>query len=321
MKAPDYLQAVCRENFEQLALELYFRQVQEVPIYRAFVELLAKPNPKTLLEIPFLPISFFKSHAVRSEKGQVQKVFLSSGTQAQGRSKHEVTDLSWYDTSLSLGFRHFFGAPTNYVFIALLPSYLENGDSSLVYMVDQLIAQSQSHLSGFILQDPTQVQFRYQEALQAGKKPFIIGVSYALLDLAAQSLDLHEAIIVETGGMKGRRAELTKTELHARLKQGLNVAHISSEYGMTELLSQGYSLQDERFETVPWMRVMIRDVYDPLHYVPMGQKGGVNVIDLANQNSCAFIQTQDLGRLSATGFYLEGRIETADIRGCNLLVD
>jgi hypothetical protein len=202
-----------------------------------------------------------------------------------------------------------------------LPNYVDQGDSSLVYMVDALIQHSRQDLSGFLLNEPGTVIQRYQTAISLGKKVIIFGVSYALLDLAELNMDLSQAIIIETGGMKGRRKELTKVELHAELIKGLGVDHVHSEYGMTELLSQGYSMKDGRFQVVPWMKILIRDPYDPFSFFPSGRTGGINVIDLANQYSCAFIQTQDLGRKEADGFYLEGRFDEADIRGCNLLVD
>ena len=204
--------------------------------------------------------------------------------------------------------------------LALLPNYVDQGDSSLVYMVNALIQQSKQELSGFLLHEPSSLIERYRAAVSQGKKVIIFGVSYALLDLAELNIDLSEAIIIETGGMKGRRKELTKAELHAALIEGLGIDHVRSEYGMTELLSQGYSMKDGKFQVVPWMKILIRDPYDPFTLFPHERSGGINVIDLANQHSCAFIQTQDLGRIEGDGFYLEGRFDEADVRGCNLLV-
>jgi hypothetical protein len=282
---------------------------------------LGKAQPQSLKEIPFLPISFFKSHNVVPHQTAIEQTFLSSGTTQQRRSQHHITDLHWYNASLALGFERVFGPITDYVFIALLPSYLENGDSSLIYMVDQLIQKSGSVLSGYYLSNAAAVEEVYQKTLGAGKKPFVFGVSYALLDLAEAGIQLQEALILETGGMKGRRQELSKVALHQILQVGFGVQQILSEYGMTELLSQAYCLTAQTFVCPPWMQIRIRDAYDPFQEVSFGQKGGLNVIDLANQNSCAFIQTDDLGRLTPQGFLLEGRLEASDIRGCNQLVD
>lgn len=318
----EYLLSTSPENFEERALALFRYQYEHVSIFRSYADLTHRNNPKSLNEIPFLPISFFKtSRIVDQERNEFDLHFQSSGTGNSGRSQHFVADKQWYDLSFLLGFSHFFGSVEEYVVLALLPNYVDQGDSSLVYMVDALIQHSRQDLSGFLLNEPGTVIQRYQTAISLGKKVIIFGVSYALLDLAELNMDLSQAIIIETGGMKGRRKELTKVELHAELMKGLGVDHVRSEYGMTELLSQGYSMKDGRFQVVPWMKILIRDPYDPFSFFPSGRTGGINVIDLANQYSCAFIQTQDLGRKEADGFYLEGRFDEADIRGCNLLVD
>jgi hypothetical protein len=316
-----YLQQIDATNFEASALAMFERQYAQIPVYRQYVDILGKAQPQSLKEIPFLPISFFKSHNVVPHQTAIEQTFLSSGTTQQRRSQHHITDLHWYNASLALGFERVFGPITDYVFIALLPSYLENGDSSLIYMVDQLIQKSGSVLSGYYLSNAAAVEEVYQKTLGAGKKPFVFGVSYALLDLAEAGIQLQEALILETGGMKGRRQELSKVALHQILQVGFGVQQILSEYGMTELLSQAYCLTAQTFVCPPWMQIRIRDVYDPFQEVSFGQKGGLNVIDLANQNSCAFIQTDDLGRLTPQGFLLEGRLEASDIRGCNQLVD
>jgi len=206
------------------------------------------------------------------------------------------------------------------VILALLPNYLEQGNSGLVNMVEGLIAQSEHALSGFVLNEMEHIHARYVAALASGRKCMLFGVSYALLDLAEQGNDFSQAVVVETGGMKGRRKELTKPELHEALKQGLNTSEIHSEYGMTELLSQGYCGPDLIFRTPSWMRVVLRDVSDPVALVPEGQRGAINIIDLANLNSCSIIATDDLGKLVPGGFLLEGRVNQADIRGCNQLV-
>lgn len=321
MDPQQYLQQIDATNFEASALATFERQYAQIPVYRQYVDILGKAQPQSLKEIPFLPISFFKSHNVVPHQTAIEQTFLSSGTTQQRRSQHHITDLHWYNASLALGFERVFGPITDYVFIALLPSYLENGDSSLIYMVDQLIQKSGSVLSGYYLSNAAAVEEVYQKTLGAGKKPFVFGVSYALLDLAEAGIQLQEALILETGGMKGRRQELSKVALHQILQVGFGVQQILSEYGMTELLSQAYCLTAQTFVCPPWMQIRIRDAYDPFQEVSFGQKGGLNVIDLANQNSCAFIQTDDLGRLTPQGFLLEGRLEASDIRGCNQLVD
>lgn len=322
MNPTEYLLSTNPENFEERALALFRYQYQHVSIYRSYADLVHRNNPKCLKEIPFLPISFFKTaRVVVQEMKEFDLHFQSSGTGNSGRSQHFVADKQWYEDSFLLGFSHFFGSVEEYVVLALLPNYVDQGDSSLVYMVNALIQQSGDDLSGFLLNEPSTVLERYQTAISLGKKVIIFGVSYALLDLAELNIDLSQAIIIETGGMKGRRKELTKVELHAELIKGLGVDQVRSEYGMTELLSQGYSMKDGRFQVVPWMKILIRDPYDPFSLFPSERTGGINVIDLANQHSCAFIQTQDLGRIEADGFYLEGRFDEADIRGCNLLVD
>ena len=322
MNPREYLLSTNTDNFEERALALFHHQYQNVSVYRSYVDLIHRNKPKTLNEIPFLPISFFKTaRIVDEETAKMDLHFQSSGTGNSGRSQHFVRNKQWSDDSFSSGFTHFFGPVEDYVVLALLPNYVDQGDSSLVYMVNTLIQHSKQDLSGFILNEPSSLVDRYQEAISEGKKVIIFGVSYALLDLAELKIDLSEAIIIETGGMKGRRKELTKAELHAALIEGLGVDHVRSEYGMTELLSQGYSLKDGKFQVVPWMKILIRDPYDPFTLFPKERSGGINVIDLANQHSCAFIQTQDLGRIEGDGFYLEGRFDEADVRGCNLLVD
>ena len=321
MLADQFLMQINSANFEEIALQTFERQYKQIPIYNQYVNSLGRSNPKTLSQITFLPIEFFKSHKVLPTNAQIQRTFLSSGTTQQIRSKHHVSDLSFYEASLILGFERIFGSVKDFVFIGLLPSYLQNGDSSLIYMVDCLIKKSGTDLSGYYLDHKQNVLEVYQKALLSNKKPFVFGVSYALLDLSQQEINLSEAIILETGGMKGRRQELSKTVLNQKLQKGLQVPRIYSEYGMTELLSQAYCIDGTLFKCPPWMQIRLRDAYDPFSEVSIGQKGGINVIDLANQNSCSFIQTDDLGRLHSDGFSLEGRLAASDIRGCNLLVD
>ena len=309
-------------DFETLALEIYHYQKTHCKIYGEYVRLLNRPDPISLNEIPFLPIEFFKQHAILSDAfDNAAAIFKSSGTGGDARSSHYVADINVYKKSFSLAYRQAIGPPENQVILALLPNYLSQGDSSLVFMVNELISQSNNSLSQFLLGDVATLKTAYLEAISLGKVPVIIGVSYALLDLAAHGVDLSQAIVIETGGMKGRREELSKAELHSILKEKLNLSAVYSEYGMTELLSQAYSKKDGIFHCPPWMKVVIRDVYDPFQFQENGKRGGVNIIDLANIYSCSFIATQDMGRLVDEGFVLEGRLEMADLRGCNLLID
>ena len=310
------------ESFEQTALQVFHFQYEYNSIYRSFADSLGKANPKSLAEIPFLPISFFKTHPVIScDPENVELTFLSSGTTDSTRSNHLIHSASIYEKSFEATYRKFIGNPEEQVILGLLPNYIEQGSSSLVYMVDKLIQLSQSKLSGFMLNELDSVKSIYSNVLSTGKKVVIFGVSYALLDLAEKRTDLSQALIIETGGMKGRRAELTKEELHQELMLGLNVPFVSSEYGMTELLSQAYSNKEGLFTEPNWMKILIRDTNDPLSYVSAGKSGGINVIDLANIYSCSFIATQDLGKIIDDKFQLLGRFDNADIRGCNLMVE
>lgn len=308
------------EDFESLALDIFRYQYENVPIYHSYVNELNRSQPTRIEEIPFLPIQFFKSHQIISRLENVETVFKSSGTGGQ-RSQHFVASKKLYEFSFNAGFQELIGDPEHYVILALLPNYIEQGESSLVYMVDHLIEKSNNRLSGFCLDKPDEIITRYQQAIQLNKKVIIFGVSYALLDLCDLKPDLSEATIIETGGMKGRRKEMTKHELHEELKSGLNCHSVSSEYGMTELLSQGYSLQNGVFECASTMRIYIRDVNDPFTFNANGKSGGINVIDLANLYSCSFIETQDLGKQSKVGFEILGRIDQAEQRGCNLMVE
>ena len=307
-------------RFNEWALETYHFQRTEVPVYRDFVTSLARKEPTHYSEIPFLPISFFKTHNIIRPGSRADLTFLSSGTTGQVRSKHLVESAQLYRDSFEKAYRMMLGDPEQQVILALLPNYLEQGHSSLVYMVDCLIKLSNNGLSGFVLNRPEEVKLRYDEALLAKKEVIVFGVSYALLDLAEHGVNLHEARIIETGGMKGRRKELTKEALHEQLCTGLGVSYISSEYGMTELLSQGYSDRNGLFNCPPWMRILIRDVNDPFGYVQNGKTGGISVIDLANRYSCSFIATQDLGRIENGQFRIMGRFDQSEVRGCNLMV-
>ena len=312
--------SVTDSNFEEIALEVFEFQYRNNPIYKRFVDYLGKTKPTSIFEIPFLPISFFKTHEIRCFQKDIAIYFKSSGT-GGNRSNHYVEDLEMYSRSFEPTYRNQIGNPEEQVIIALLPNYIEQGESSLVYMVHALIQQSNNSLSGFYLNDLDKLNAVYKTALQLGKKVIVFGVSYALLDLAEQKIDLSQATIIETGGMKGRRKELTKEELHKELIDGLNVTYIASEYGMSELLSQAYSDKNGVFTTPPWMKILIRDVNDALSYEDLGKTGGINVIDLANLYSCSFIATQDLGKVFGNSFQLIGRFDNSDIRGCNLLVE
>ncbi len=281
-----------------------------------------KSYVKTIQQIPFLPIQFFKSHSVISNENSIQKTFTSSGTSGEQTSKHYVTDVSIYEKSYQNGFSQFYGNIEDYVVLALLPSYLEREGSSLIYMVSDLIQKTKNSESGFFLHNTDALIEKLIALDTIGKNVILIGVTYALLDLIEKhQFQLKNTIIMETGGMKGKRKELIREELHAQLCGGFGVSSIHSEYGMTELLSQAYSLGNGIFECPTWMQILIRDTEDALNYVENGKTGGINVIDLANINSCSFIATQDLGKkYPNTTFEVLGRFDNSDIRGCNLMV-
>lgn len=313
-----------QNNFEELALRVFNYQYNTIELYSKFVDLLGvQPQQvKTLKDIPFLPIQMFKYHQLMTPNMEVQAVFKSSGTTGGQRSTHFVQSTDLYTYSFTSAFEQFYGSVKDYTVLALLPSYLEQGESSLVFMVDALIRQSNNTESGFYLDNYDELVKSLKRLDKEGKKVLLIGVSYALLDLVElETFALKNTIIMETGGMKGRRKEMIKEELHGVLRNGFGVNHIHSEYGMTELLSQAYSLKEGVFETPSWMRIMVRDASDPLSWVNNGVTGGINVIDLANYYSCAFIATQDLGKVhSENTFSIMGRFDDADVRGCNLLL-
>jgi phenylacetate-coenzyme A ligase PaaK-like adenylate-forming protein len=310
------------EEFAALALEIFKQQYNKVKVYRDFCDLL-KTTPasvKTIQDIPFLPIDFFKQQPVISSEKTSEITFISSG--ATGiPSKHFVADVELYKRSFTSAFSDFYGHPQEFIFLALLPSYLEQKGSSLIFMVDHLIKESNDVQSGFYLNNSEVLIEKLHQLENQNKKTVLIGVSYALLDLIEnQSFQLKNTFIMETGGMKGRRKEMIKKELHEILKRGFGVSRIHSEYSMTELLSQAYSNGEGVFKCPPWMQILIRDPEDPLTLFE-GKTGGINVIDLANIHSCSFIATQDLGRVNADGsFEILGRFDTSDIRGCNLMV-
>jgi len=308
-------------QFEDLAFEVFRYQFQHCPIYSDYVKVLNREKPSSLTEIPFLPISFFKSYQIHSSSGKaIEAVFKSSGTGGE-RSRHYVQDLSIYEKSFVLAFQKYIGPPEKFVILGLLPNYLEQGDSSLIYMVSHLMGLSQSIRSKFILENTQEIPALIAAARKEGRQVLLFGVSYSLLDLIDLKIDLSGCKVIETGGMKGRRTELSKAKMHELLYKELNISELYSEYGMTELLSQAYCKQDLVFTTPPWMRVLHRDQSDPLTIVDGEISSGINIIDLANINSCSFIATDDIGIKRNTGFEIIGRIANSDIRGCNLLVD
>ena len=311
-------------QFSEVALAVFQHQFKHNKVYRSFCDLLfIHPSDVSKVEeIPFLPIQFFKSRKVLSSIDEIQETFTSSGTTGSSTSKHLVTDINLYKQSYLKGFAHFYGDITEYTVLALLPNYLERKGSSLVFMVADLIERSNSPDSGFYLDNIQELAKKLIELDKNGQKTLLIGVSFALLDLIEmQQFNLKNTIIMETGGMKGRRKELIREELHTILQNGFGVTEIHSEYGMTELLSQGYSRGNGVFETPPWMKILTRDTEDALSINASGKNGGVNVIDLANYNSCSFIATQDLGKVYENEtFEVLGRFDNSDIRGCNLMV-
>jgi len=311
-------------DFNKLAIEIFHYQLKTNKIYHDFVLHLYGKQPRinNYKHIPFLPIELFKTHKIASGNFEPQTVFTSSGTTGMQTSKHFVKDVSVYKNSFVKSFRCFFGNPEDYVILALLPSYLEREGSSLIFMAEELISLSKSPESGFYLNEYERLASLLQKLKNSNKKIMLLGVSFALLDLAEQfSVDFPQLIVMETGGMKGQRKEILRQELHEQLKKGFGVNRIYSEYGMTELLSQAYSKGEGIFETPPWMKILIRDANDPLSLLPDGKTGGINIIDLANLYSCSFIATRDLGKLNDSGqFEVLGRFDNSDVRGCNLMV-
>lgn len=311
-------------EFEEMALTVFRMQYAENPVYREFCRYLNKKPADVLqlTDIPFLPIGFFKSKEIICKGGRSEATFTSSGTTGSQTSKHLVSDIKVYEKSFRKAFTYFYGDAKEYCVLALLPSYLEREGSSLIYMVDDLIEKSGHIKSGFYLDNLEGLKDQLKQLEAVGTKTLLIGVSFALLNMAEKHpIKLRNTVVMETGGMKGRRKELIREELHRILKSGFGVEKIHSEYGMTELLSQAYSKGHGHFDTPPWMKIMIRDTEDPMTYQPTGKTGGMNIIDLANVNSCAFIATQDLGKLHPDGsFEILGRFDHSDVRGCNLMV-
>ena len=313
------------KTFRATALEVFYYQARHTPVYRDYLKTL-DISPSSIRkpeQIPFLPIEFFKSHEVRIGWKQAEVVFESSGTTGTTPSRHHVADSSLYRESFLRSFYGFYGSPEDLCILALLPSYLERKSSSLVYMMDHLIKWSKHPDSAFYLDKLEDLASVLDRRNKDENPTLLVGVSFALLDLSEKhprKLGDHIALM-ETGGMKGRREELVRGELHARLNQAFGKNYIHSEYGMTELLSQAYSKGEGIFRCPPWMKVLVRDPNDPLSLVPHGQSGGLNIIDLANLNSCSFIATADLGKAHEDGsFEVLGRFDHSDLRGCNLLI-
>ena len=311
-------------DFETCALQTFHHQYEHNTVYRSYCDLI-NFNPsdlKSSTQIPFLPIHFFKTHEVKSFRKKETITFTSSGTTGSDTSNHFIKEIDNYERSFSKAFELFYGKPKQMAILALLPSYLERKGSSLIYMADRLIQESKHPKSGFYLNNLEDLKNVIQELEEKEQPTLLLGVSFALLDLVEQfNFKLKHTVIMETGGMKGRRKELIREDLHRQLSNGFGTEHIHSEYGMTELLSQAYSKEEGLFSCPPWMRVSTRDTSDPFNPTPEGKIGNINIIDLANQESCAFIATQDLGRLHPKNqFEVLGRVDHSDIRGCNLLV-
>jgi phenylacetate-coenzyme A ligase PaaK-like adenylate-forming protein len=313
------------DEFEEISLSIFRQQAKNCIVYKSYIENLGI-NPIEIYkttDIPFLPIGFFKSHSVISDSSrEPEQVFSSSGTTGQKQSQHYVTDVAIYEQSFNAAFKEFYGDPQEICILALLPSYLERDGSSLIYMVDDLIKQSKHPKSGYFLHNHEELKLTLDLLKENNQKTLLIGVTYALLDFIERyTLNFPNLIVMETGGMKGKRKEMVREELHALLTAGFGIESIHSEYGMTELLSQAYSFGKGIFKCPSWMKVLLRDPNDPLSLVQNNQTGGLNIIDLANINSCSFIATQDLGRMHAgEAFEVIGRFDNADIRGCNLMV-
>ena len=322
----DKIFSVTESGFRQLALDIFHFQYRANSVYNSYVKALGKTpfDVEEIEKIPFLPISFFKRDEIKAGKFNAEVIFKSSGTTQTINSQHHVKDVSIYIQSFTTAFKKIYGEPQDWCVIGLLPSYLEKGNSSLVYMVDDLIKQSKHPQGGFYLYDLEKLKEILISLEKTNQKTLLIGVTYALLDFAEKfPMPLMNTIIMETGGMKGRREELTRMEVHDQLKKAFGKTEIHSEYGMTELLSQGYAKKEGRFQCPPWMKVLIRDDEDPLsvqHSAPGVVSGAINIIDIANVYSCSFIATDDVGKLYPDkSFEVLGRRDGSDLRGCSLL--
>ncbi|MFC2137542.1 acyl transferase [Bacteroidota bacterium] len=312
------------QEFKIAAIEIFKYQANQNKIYKKFLEFNKTKieNIKSIEDIPFLPIEFFKVHKIITGDDHPKEIFLSSGTSGQERSKHYITNPEIYKLSFRKSFSSFYGDPNEFCFLGLLPSYLERKNSSLVFMMDDFIKNSKYKESGFYLHNHEEL---YEKLCLLNKKnipTILVGVSFALIEFADKyAMNFDQLIIMETGGMKGQREEITRTELHNKLKKSFGTDSIHSEYGMTELLSQAYSKKQGKFYFPKWVKILIRDTFDPKNYVPPGKSGGINIIDLANINSICFIETQDIGKINSdNSFEVLGRMDNSEIRGCNLLI-
>jgi phenylacetate-coenzyme A ligase PaaK-like adenylate-forming protein len=308
-------------DFKNKAITLFNKQFNNNSTYNKYCKLLKiQPNQvKELSHIPFIPIQFFKTHKIISNNNSITHLFKSSGTGGT-RSTNYVSDINLYKQSFRKCFEFFYGPIKDFVFLGLLPSYLEQKNSSLVYMINDFINQSKHKESEFYLNNYEKLHDTLLKLKKNNKKTIVFGVSYALIDFIEKfPIDINEFIVIETGGMKGRRKELTREELHSKLSDGFNIKNIHSEYGMTELFSQAYSIQKGVFKNPPWMKTLVRDINNPLS-VSLNGKGAINFIDLANVNSCAFIASDDIGEIfDDSGYKINGRLSESDIRGCNLM--
>ncbi len=314
-----------KQDFNQVALSLFVFQYEYNKIYRVFVDFL-KINVKEIddwRKIPCLPVTFFKQYEIKTGDWEAETIFTSSGTTGQINAQHFVRNVKNYVENTKIGFEKFYGAVENYCVLALLPSYLERSGSSLVVMAEEFIACSRYPQSGFFLYDHEKLVAQLLENQQNKIPTLLLGVTFALMDLAENyTLDLGDTIVMETGGMKGRRKEITRKEFHFLLKEKFKIQHVHSEYGMTELNSQGYSRGDGLFEPCDTLRVLTKEINDPFENQVLGKNGVLNIIDLANIDSCAFIATEDLGVIYADGsFEVKGRLDDSEMRGCNLMVE
>jgi phenylacetate-coenzyme A ligase PaaK-like adenylate-forming protein len=312
------------DEFNEIAVSLFRYQYRNNKIYKSFVDALGLSENRIYHpeQVPYLPVSFFKTQKIVTGNFAEELIFESSGTTGSETSKHYVADADLYQQSFTKGLELEYGDLSRYAVFALLPSYLERQNSSLVYMVEKILLNTNRQMGGFYLNELQELKTQMLEAQRQGVKIMLFGVTFALLDMAEEfPVQIPDAIIIETGGMKGRRKEITRMELHEKLCNAFGVEKIHSEYGMTELLSQAWSKGDGIFRCPPWMKVLIADTNDPLSILEEGRTGGINIIDLANLHSCSFIATQDLGRVSDDGtFEVLGRFDNSDIRGCSLLV-
>ncbi len=320
------IKTVKDQHFTALTLEIFRYQAENNPVYRKFLELLGinQAQIQRIEDIPFLPIELFKKYELQSGAWIAQQTFTSSGTTGTSTSQHLVRDSQWYLENARRGFEYFYGPLKDYIVLALLPAYLERKGSSLILMAQDFIEQSRSALGGFYLYNQEELVGHLQQIQQKepNAKVLLLGVSFALLDLAeAYPINLQNVIVMETGGMKGRREEITRTELHQQLKTAFQQENIHSEYGMTELFSQAYSQGRGLFFPTPTMRVLSREITDPLQLQDYERTGALNIIDLANLDTISFIATEDLGKVYADGsFEILGRLDASDVRGCNLMV-